>query len=61
MTADRTSCSSPCISKQLLLNTTSAPVAWAIRFSMGCICAGLRLACGIRTSKEMGSNQNEAI
>lgn len=49
VTAERTSCSSPCISKDMPLNTTSAPVAYEICLRMAETCVGFKVVEGMRT------------
>lgn len=59
-TAARTSYSRPCISKHMLLNTTSAPVVSEICFRSVVTCEELRVVGGRRTLNWMGRSQNEA-
>ena len=58
-TAVRTSCSRPCISKHMLLKTTSAPVAIEICLSKAVIVEGLRFAGGNSALNWTGNNQKE--
>lgn len=60
-TALRTSCSSPCISKHMLLKTTSAPVAAETCLMILVTWVGLSVGGGNKTLNCVGSNQNEAM
>lgn len=59
LTAARTSCSSPCISKHILLNTTSAPVAMEICFRSVVKDDAFKVAGGRSALNCTGNNQND--
>lgn len=58
-TAARTSCSRPCISKHMLLKTTSAPVEMEICLRRFVTWGGLRVAGGSRALNWTGKSQKE--